>query len=112
MGPRVQNLSTRGTVSTGDNVLINGFIISGTDPKTVVVRALGPSLSAFGLSGVLADPVLTVHNSSGTVIASNDNWQTDVGATFMAQNGLAPGNPSESAALVVELGTGRLHGGG
>ena len=56
---RVQNLSTRGTVASGDNVLINGFIITGTDPKTVVVRALGPSLSAFGLSGVLADPVLT-----------------------------------------------------
>ena len=106
VGPRVQNLSTRGTVSTGDNVLINGFIITGTDPKTVVVRALGPSLSSFGLSGVLADPVLTVHNSSGTVIASNDNWQTDIGATFMAQNGLAPSNPSESAALVANLAPG------
>ena len=103
---RVQNLSTRGTVASGDNVLINGFIISGTDPKTVVVRALGPSLSAFGLSGVLADPVLTVRNSSGTVIASNDNWQTDVGATFMAQNGLAPSNPSESAALLQNLAPG------
>jgi hypothetical protein len=86
---RVQNLSTRGTVMTGDDVLINGFIITGPDPKTVVVRALGPSLGGFGLSGVLADPVLTVHNSLGAVIATNDNWQTDVGATFIAQNGLA-----------------------
>jgi hypothetical protein len=100
---RVHNLSTRGTVSTGDDVLINGFIITGTDPKTVVVRALGPSLTAFGLSGVLPDPVLTVHNSSGTVIASNDDWQTDIGATFMAQNGLAPSNPAESAALLQNL---------
>jgi arylsulfate sulfotransferase len=100
---RVQNLSTRGTVMTGDDVLINGFIITGPDPKTVVVRALGPSLSRFGLSGVLPDPVLTVYNSSGTVIASNDNWQTDIGATFMAQNGLAPSNPSESAALLQNL---------
>jgi arylsulfate sulfotransferase len=103
---RVQNLSTRGTVATGDNVLINGFIITGPDPKTVVVRALGPSLSGYGLSGVLADPVLTVHNSSGAIIASNDNWQTDIGATFMAQNGLAPSNPSEAAALLINLAPG------
>ena len=100
---RVQNLSTRGTVSSGDNVLINGFIITGPDPKTVVVRALGPSLSGFGLSNVLPDPVLTVHNSLGAVIATNDDWQTDIGATFMAQNGLAPTNPAESAALLQNL---------
>ena len=87
VGPRVLNLSTRGTVSTGDNVLINGFIITGTDPKTVVLRALGPSLSDFGLSGVLADPVLSVYNSSGTVIASNDNWQTDIGARLWRKTG-------------------------
>ncbi len=103
---RVLNLSTRGTVSSGDDVLINGFTITGTDPKTVVVRALGPSLTGFGLSGVLPDPVLTVHNSSGAIIASNDNWQTDIGATFMAQNGLAPSNPSESAALLQNLAPG------
>ena len=106
VGPRVQNLSTRGTVSTGDNVLINGFIITGNAPKNVVIRALGPSLSSFGLSGVLADPVLTLYNSSGTVIASNDNWSTDIGAAYLAQNGLAPSNPSESAALVANLAPG------
>jgi hypothetical protein len=106
VGPRVQNLSTRGTVSTGDNVLINGFVITGNDPKNVVIRALGPSLSSFGLSGVLADPVLTLYNSSGTAIASNDNWSTDIGAAYLAQNGLAPGNPSESAALVTNLAPG------
>ncbi len=103
VGPRVVNLSTRGTVLTGDNVLINGFIVSGNDPKTVVLRALGPSLSDFGVSGALADPVLTVHNSSGTVVASNDNWQTDIGAAFMAENGFAPTNPAESATLVQNL---------
>ena len=84
VGPQVQNLSTRGTVMSGDNVLINGFIVTGPGTKTVVVRALGPSLSSFGLSGVLADPVLTVYNSSGAIIESNDNWQTNVGATFIA----------------------------
>ena len=106
IGPRLQNLSTRGTVSTGDNVLINGFIVAGSDPKTVVLRALGPSLSAFGVSGVLADPVLSVYNSSGTLIATNDNWQTDIGATFIEQNGLAPSDPAESASLQTDLAPG------
>ncbi|HTE87947.1 MAG TPA: DVUA0089 family protein, partial [Terriglobales bacterium] len=106
VGPRVQNLSTRGTVMSGDNVLINGFVVSGPGTKTVVVRALGPSLSSLGLSGVLADPVLTVFNSSGEIIARNDNWQTNVGATFIEQNGLAPSDPSESAAVVANLAPG------
>jgi arylsulfate sulfotransferase len=103
--PRVQNLSTRGTVMSGDNVLITGFVVGGPAPKTVVVRALGPSLSSFGLSGVLADPVLTVYNSSGTLIATNDNWQTD-DHTLIEQNGLAPSDPSESAALLTNLAPG------
>jgi hypothetical protein len=106
VGPRLQNLSTRATVSSGDNVLINGFIITGTDPKTVVLRALGPSLSDFGLSGVLADPVLSVYNSSGVLIATNDNWQADPGSAFMAANGFAPSNPAESATLLQNLAPG------
>ncbi len=99
VGPQVLNLSTRGLVSVGDNVLIGGFIVTGPGPKSVVLRALGPSLSGFGLSGVLADPVLKVYNSSRTLIASNDNWQEDIGAAYIKQNGLAPTNPSESATL-------------
>jgi hypothetical protein len=99
VGPQVLNLSMRGTVSGGDNALIAGLIITGTDPKTIVLRALGPSLGSFGLSGVLTDPVLSVYDSSGTVIATNDDWQTDIGAAFMVANGLAPANPSESATL-------------
>ena len=93
-------------MSGDDNVLISGFLVSGPGTKAVVVRALGPSLSGFGLSNVLADPVLTVYDSSGASIASNDNWQTNGGATFIAQNGLAPSNPSESAALVTNLSPG------
>ena len=98
MGPQALNLSSRGLVSVGDNVLIGGFIISGTDPKTLVLRALGPSLSGFGVSGVLADPVLSVYNSSGTLIATNDNWQSDPNHFIVESNGLAPANLSESAA--------------
>ncbi len=98
VGPEALNLSTRGLVGTGDNVLIGGFIITGTDPKTVVLRALGPSLSGFGVSGVLADPVLNVYNSSHTLIATNDNWQSDPNHFIVESNGLAPANLSESAA--------------
>ena len=99
VGPQVLNLSTRGLVGTGDNVLIGGFIVSGTEPKTMVLRALGPSLSSFGLSGLLADPILRVYDSSGNVVASNDNWQSDPNASLVEANGLAPGNPSEAAIL-------------
>ena len=98
VGPQAINVSTRGLVGTGDNVLIGGFIITGTNPKTVVLRALGPSLSGFGLSGVLADPVLKVYNSSGALIAINDDWQSDPNRFIVESNGLAPANLSESAA--------------
>jgi len=100
VGPQALNVSTRGLVGTGDNVLIGGFIITGTDRKTVVLRALGPSLSGFGLSGVLADPVLSVYNSSHTLIATNDNWQSDPNHFVVESNGLAPSNLLESAAAV------------
>jgi hypothetical protein len=97
VGPQALNLSTRGLVGTGDNVLIGGFIVTGTDPKTIVLRALGPSLSGFGVPNVLADPVLKVYDSSGTLVASNDNWQDDPTHDVVAANGLTPPNPSESA---------------
>ncbi|HXM29342.1 MAG TPA: DVUA0089 family protein, partial [Chthoniobacterales bacterium] len=106
VGPRLLNLSTRSLVETGDNVLINGFIISGPDPKTVVLRALGPSLTGFGVSGTLSDPVLSLYNSSGTLLATNDDWQTDIGATFMEQNGFAPPNLAESGHLQTNLAPG------
>ena len=97
VGPQALNLSTRGLVSIGDNVLIGGFIVTGTEPKRMVLRALGPSLSGFGLSDVLADPVLSVYNSSGTLVTSNDNWQSDVNHFVVESNGLAPAHLEESA---------------
>jgi arylsulfate sulfotransferase len=100
VGSQALNVSTRGLVGTGDNVLIGGFIISGTDPKTVVLRALGPSLSGFGLSSVLADPVLSVYNSSGALIATNDNWQSDPNHFIVESNGLAPPSVLESATAL------------
>jgi arylsulfate sulfotransferase len=106
VGPRLLNLSTRGLVSSGDNILINGFIITGNDPKTVILRALGPSLSRSGVPGALADPVLSLYNSAGTLIATNDDWRTDIGSAFIEQYGLAPGDPAESATLRQNLAPG------
>jgi hypothetical protein len=71
----------------------------------VVVRALGPSLASFGVSGALSDPVLTIYDSTGSVIATNDNWQDDINAIDVQKNGLAPPNASESA-LVLRLPAG------
>src|ERR1051325_9601831 len=99
VGPQPLNLSTRGLVSTGDNVLIGGFIITGTERKTIVLRALGPSLRGFGVSGVLTDPALRVYNSARTLIATNDNWQSDPNHLAVEANGLAPVNLLESATV-------------
>jgi hypothetical protein len=102
--PRVNsiltNVSGRGNVGTGDNVLISGFIIGDLDKATVVVRALGPSLGAFGVSNPLSDPVLTIYDSKGAVIATNDNWQDDNNANLVRQNGLAPPNALDSAIVL------------
>jgi hypothetical protein len=102
---KLGNMSTRGSVGTGDDVLISGFIVGDVDSATVGVRALGPSLAAYGVSGVLSDPTLTIYDSSGTAIATNDNWQDNVNAIDIQKNGLAPPNPSESA-LVLHLPAG------
>jgi arylsulfate sulfotransferase len=99
------NMSTRGSVGTGDNVLISGFIIGDVGSSTVIVRALGPSLASFGVSGVLSDPTLTIYDSNGAVIASNDNWEVDPNAIYLAKNGLTPPNAFESA-LVLRLPAG------
>lgn len=97
VGPQSLNLSTRSYTSTGENTLIGGFIISGTHSKTIVLRALGPSLGDSGLSGVLKDPVLTVFDSSGRLVATNDNWQSDPNHFLVSSNGLAPSRLVESA---------------
>ena len=101
----LRNISTRGSVDLDDHVLISGFIIGDVDSKTVVVRAIGPSLAAYGVSGVLSDPTLTIYDSHGSMIATNDNWQDDVNSTNIARNGLAPPSPLESA-LVLHLPAG------
>jgi arylsulfate sulfotransferase len=97
--PEVLNLSTRGLVGTDQNSLIGGFILTGRAPKTVVLRALGPSLSHDGLSDVSSDPVLILFNAAGTAIAMNDDWESDPGAAQISADGLAPTDPSEAATI-------------
>ncbi len=95
-GPtRLGNISSRAVVGTGDNALIGGFIVTGTQPKTVIVRAIGPSLS---LPGKLVNPQLELYNSSGTLIGSNDNWRTDQQAEIQAST-VAPSDDLESAIV-------------
>jgi plastocyanin len=92
------NISTRMDVRTDDQVLIGGFIISGTDPKEVVLRAIGPSLGAFGISNPLADPVLELHASDGSLITMNDNWK-DTQESEIEASGFQPQNDLESAII-------------
>jgi hypothetical protein len=96
---RLVNVSTRGRVGVGDSVLIGGMIVRGSKSKKVVLRALGPSLSKAGVSGVLANPALELHNSSGALMTTNDNWGTSPQANQITASGLAPENGLESAMI-------------
>jgi hypothetical protein len=93
------NVSTRGFVDTGDNVLIGGFIVGAGSSGKIVVRALGPSLTSGGIAAPLADPLLELHDSNGAIIKTNDNWKTDAAANELQSAGLAPTNASEAAIL-------------
>jgi hypothetical protein len=102
---QILEISTRGSVGTGDNVMIGGFIIQDTSTtKKVLVRAIGPSLGAFGISGALADPVLELHDSAGEVLQTNDNWkesqEQEINDTTL------PPTDSRESAIVAELGSG------
>ena len=94
---QLANISTRGFVLIGNNVMIGGFILGGSNNTHVVVRGLGPSLGQFGLSPVLANPTLVLHDGNGAVLVSNDNWQDDpASASQLIALGLAPQEPAES----------------
>jgi hypothetical protein len=93
------NISTRAFVQTADNVLIGGFTL-GNNPADarIALLGVGPSLASSGLSPVLDDPILDLHNANGTIMVSNDNWSDDpVSAAQLSAHGLAPARPEESA---------------
>ena len=101
------NISTRSFVQTGDNVMIGGFIVQGAEPKRVIVRAIGPELTQYGVPNALANPTLELHDSTGALIASNDNWVTTIIGGIITSNqfreirdsGYAPGDGRESAII-------------
>jgi len=106
---QLTNISTRGLVQTGNDVMIGGFIVQGTGPKKVIIRAIGPELMPppYNIPNALADPTLELHNGTGALIASNNNWQTTVIGGIITSNqvsaiqnsGHAPTQPSESAII-------------
>jgi hypothetical protein len=101
------NISTRAFVQTGDNVMIGGFIVQGAEPKRVIIRAIGPELAQYGVPNVLANPTLELHDGTGALIASNNNWVTTIIGGIITANqvqdirnsGYAPGDPTESAII-------------
>jgi hypothetical protein len=106
-GSTLGNISTRSFVQTGEHVMIGGFIVQGSGAKRVIIRAIGPELTQFGIRDALANPRLELHNRTGALIASNDNWQTTILGGIIANNqvssiqnsGHAPTEASESAII-------------
>lgn len=96
-GSRLGNVSTRGQVGTAGNILIGGLIVGGSVPKPVVVRALGPTLAQFGVTGVLADPFLELRDGNGNLVEANNDWQQSPEAARITADGKAPSNIKESA---------------
>lgn len=96
-GGRAGNVSTRGQVLSGDDVMIGGFILGAGPAKPVVVRALGPSLAAAGVAGPLSDPTLELRDGGGNLVAANDNWQEGRDAALIQAEGFAPGEQAEAA---------------
>ena len=99
---KLANISTRGFVSTGDNVMIGGTIIVGSAPARVVFRGMGPSLTNFGVPNALLDPTLQLRDSNGALLVANDNWQDDTQhkPRQFRQPDLPPGNNLEAAIFV------------
>ena len=101
------NISTRSFVQTGEHVMIGGFIVQGSGPKRVIIRAIGPELTQHGIADALANPRLELHNGTGALIATNDNWQTTILGGIITSNqvsdiqnsGRAPTAASESAII-------------
>ena len=102
---RVVNASTRAFVGTGDSVLIPAFVVSGTGSLKLLVRAVGPTLGTFGVTGALADPTITLYRGT-TVLSTNDNWLATDAATMSAVGAFALPAGSRDAAIVATLAAG------
>ena len=111
---RTLNLSTRGLVRAGEELMIGGVVVRGPAPKRLLIRAIGPTLGVFGVAGSLADPVLTLFNGAGAQIATNDDWSAragaaaaatapEVAAAAAAVGAFALGSDTKDAALLLTL---------
>ncbi|HEX3817918.1 MAG TPA: peptidylprolyl isomerase [Chthoniobacterales bacterium] len=98
-GSSLGNISTRGDVEGGNDVMIGGLIVSGQGAQRLLVRAIGPSLTAYGVANALSDPTLTLYDSQGTQVDFNDDWQKNPSASKIKSTNLAPSDPRESAIL-------------
>jgi hypothetical protein len=100
---KLANISTRGSVQTADNVMIGGFSLGGSssNPTKVVVRAIGPSLTQYGIKNALSNPTLRLYDNNGQSLAFNDNWTDDPSQAAQLQSlNIAPQNGNESAMVV------------
>jgi len=97
-GSKLGNISTRAFVSTGDNIVIAGFVLGGNNaPDRVIVRGIGPSLTALGVPNALANPTLELRDSNGAMVMGNNDWQDNAAqAAELSAAGLAPSNQLES----------------
>ena len=100
-GSTLMNIATRGRVDIDPNALIGGFFMGGTEAKRVLVRAIGPSLAAAGVPNPLADPILELRDSSGTLLDSNDDWGLSPDQAEIQASGVAPTHPKESAVVQI-----------
>jgi len=96
---RLVNISTRVNVGVDEEVLIGGFIIEGEQTKKVILRAIGPSLGPLGVTGALQDPKIELHDATGALLQTNDNWQDGPDADEIISSSLAPSDASEAAIL-------------
>jgi hypothetical protein len=108
---KLGNISTRALVGTGNDIVIAGFILGNNSGVTrIVIRGIGPSLTAFGVANALANPTLELRDNNAALLASNDNWQDDAAqAAQLTAAGLAPTNPNESG-IAITLGPGQYTG--
>ena len=112
-GSKLINVSTRAFVQTGDDVMIGGFMVQGAQTKRVIIRAIGPELTQHGVPEALTNPTLELHDGTGALIASNDNWATTIIGGIITSNqvrqiqasGYAPRDGRESA-IVADLPAG------
>ncbi len=101
------NISSRAFVQTGENVMIGGFVVQGSGRKRVIIRAIGPELTQYGITNALDNPRLELYNRTGALIGSNDNWQTTILGGVITTNqvnaiqnsGYVPTAASESAII-------------